>query len=66
MHYWNIQAVNQVTGQTVKQQDLRGQLTTDSAQAQLLAEAFAASLTARTRQSWTAKIVWCESVPRQS
>lgn len=59
MHYWNIQARNTVTGQTLKQQDLRGQHCKDHDTAMLLAQTFAEQLTARTRQTWAAQVVWC-------
>jgi len=58
MHYWNIQARNLKTGQTLKQQDLTGRLCRDRAEAYRLAEQFAKSLSERTRESWVAQIKW--------
>ncbi len=58
MHYWNIQARNLKTGQTLKQQDLNGYMTKDRSEAYLLAERFARDLSDRTRQSWVAQVRW--------
>lgn len=58
MYYWNIQARNLKTGQTLKQQDLYGRLCRDQAEAYQLAEQFAKSLSDRTRESWVAQIRW--------
>ena len=61
MHYWNIQAQNTQTKQTVKQQDLTGAREQDHDVAMQLAQTFAEKLTARTRQTWVPKVVWCAS-----
>lgn len=61
MHYWNIQAKNQVTGQTVKQQDLRGVRLQDREMAMKLAQTFAEQLSARSRETWTPQVVWCSA-----
>jgi len=58
MHYWNIQARNLKTGQTLKQQDLTGYFCRDRVEAHKLAEQFARDLSARTRESWVAQIRW--------
>lgn len=58
MHYWNIQARNLKTGQTLKQQDLNGYMTRDRSEAYQLAERFARDLSDRTRQSWVAQVRW--------
>lgn len=58
MYYWNIQARNTKTGQTVKQQDLTGYMSRDRSEAYRLAEQFARSLSDRTRESWVAQIRW--------
>jgi hypothetical protein len=58
MHYWNVQARNIKTGQTLKQQDLTGRLVRDQQEAYQLAEQFAKSLSERTRESWVAQIRW--------
>lgn len=60
-HYWNIQARNLKTGQTLKQQDLNNYLTTNESEAYRLAETFARGLSERTRESWVAQIKWVVS-----
>ncbi len=57
-HYWNIQARNLKTGQTLKQQDLNNYLTTNEVEANMLAEQFARNLSDRTRESWVGQIKW--------
>ena len=60
-HYWNIQAKNTKTGQTLKQQDLNNYLTTNETEAYMLAEQFAKNLSDRTREPWIGQIKWVAS-----
>lgn len=63
-HYWNIQAKNLKTGQTLKQQDLHNYNTTNEVEAYKLAEQFAKNLSDRTRESWVAQIKWVASTSK--
>jgi hypothetical protein len=60
-YYWNIQARNIKTRQTVKQQNLWGYMTVNQAEAVKLAEKFAADISARTRETWVPQIKWVKN-----
>jgi hypothetical protein len=61
MHYWNIQARNIKTGQKIKQQNLWGYMTVDRSEALALAQQFADSVSARTRETWQPLIRWVKN-----
>jgi hypothetical protein len=64
MQYWNIQAQNTRTGQTVKQQDLNGYREINEDRAREAAHAFAEKLSIRSRDTWMAKLVWTTTTDR--
>lgn len=64
MQYWNIQAQNTRTGQTVKHQDLTGYREINEDRAWEAAHAFAEKLSIRSRDSWTARLVWTTATDR--
>jgi len=57
MQYYSIQATNLKTKQSLQRQDLTGHKITDYSEAMAVAESFAQKLTARSRETWTAKVV---------
>jgi hypothetical protein len=64
MQYWNIQAQNTRTGQTVKQQDLAGYREINESRAWEQAHSFAEKLSVRSRDTWMAKLVWTTTTDR--
>ena len=58
MQYWNIQAQNTRTGQSVQHQDLSGYREVNEERARDQAQAFAEKLSLRTRDTWEARVIW--------